>query len=296
MTYRKLLLSMTVAACAAGNALAGDIYPGHGIPYAAKFVFHRDDTRPGAPALSVHSGQTIPTPNDGGSPASIPTTRSMAWCDPAVMPPGGAPGTCYGSARHSQWFLIDLSRLRRQGLRRVKVTINAKRYAGAEPAKSDLIPALTVWRGNQTLGPTLDWFPSQHQATPPFWGWLLHPWIGQVNPGFLSAHGVGPQTEASISDTLTLSGRLVGPRADFLTVAVGGDAKHADPKQEHAVHFQFEVDVKRARRGLRPGDIDPLGCVVGQTCWHPPMVHCMAVDLCNLPQYLNECQCFAPAP
>ncbi|QXP88738.1 hypothetical protein [Methylococcus capsulatus] len=276
--------------CAATPAGAVEIVPGDGITYAAKFVFQKKDTKAGASALSVYSGQTIDTPGDGGSPASIPTTKSMAWCDPATNPPAGAvPGTCYGWAMHSKWFLIDLSGLKAQGLSKLNVTINAKRYIGSDPAKSDLIPALTVWRGNQNQGPHLHWYPSQFQTTPPFWGWLLTPWTSKTNPGYMSAYGVGPQTVASVSGPLTLKGR----KEDWLTVAVGGDAKHGDASQKHDVYFQLEVDVKQASSGGGGGQvIDPNGCVVGKTCWHPPMSHCMNVDLCNLPQYLGQCQCY----
>ncbi|WP_041360682.1 hypothetical protein [Methylococcus capsulatus] len=276
--------------CAATPAEAVEIVPGDGITYAAKFVFQKKDTKAGASALSVYSGQTIDTPGDGGSPASIPTTKSMAWCDPATNPPAGAvPGTCYGWAMHSKWFLIDLSGLKAQGLSKLNVTINAKRYIGSDPAKSDLIPALTVWRGNQNQGPHLHWYPSQFQTTPPFWGWLLTPWTSKTNPGYMSAYGVGPQTVASVSGPLTLKGR----KEDWLTVAVGGDAKHGDASQKHDVYFQLEVDVKQASSGGGGGQvIDPNGCVVGKTCWHPPMSHCMNVDLCNLPQYLGQCQCY----
>ncbi|QXP82658.1 hypothetical protein ABZN20_17445 [Methylococcus sp. ANG] len=285
--FNALALGLVYAATPAG---AVEIVPADGITYAAKFVFQKKDTKSGAPALSVHSGQTIGTPGDGGSPASIPTTKSMAWCDPATNPPAGAvPGTCYGWAMHSQWFLIDLSGLKAQGLTKLNVTINAKRYIGSDPAKSDLIPALTVWRGNQNQGPHLHWYPNQFQTTPPFWGWLLSPWTDKTNPGYMSANGVGPQTVASVNGVFKLKGR----KEDWLTVAVGGDAQHGDPSQKHDVYFQLEVDVKQASSGGGGGTvIDPNGCTVGKTCWHPPMSHCMNVDLCNLPQYQGQCQCY----
>lgn len=274
--------------CAANPASAVEIEPSYGIAYAAKLVFNKGDTKTDVPALSIHSGQSITNPSTAAS-GTIPLTKSMAWCDDATNPPAGSiPDTCYGWGMHSKWFLIDLSALKAQGLSKVSVSIDVKRYIGAEPAKSDMIPALTVWRGNQNLGPLLHWYPSQFQATPPWWGWLLSPWTDKTNPGYMSAYGVGAQTVANVNGEF----KLKGGSQDYLTVAVGGDAKHTDPSLKHEVYFELVVDVKKTGGGGGGDVIDPNGCVVGKTCWHPPMNHCMSVDLCNLPQYKGQCECY----
>ncbi|HWO99619.1 MAG TPA: hypothetical protein VNL74_03215 [Methylococcus sp.] len=274
-----------------GSVGAAEIEPNYGIGYSARLVFQKSDTKKGAPALTLHSGETLNSP--GGETTVIPMTKSMAWCDPAILPGSGTvPGTCYGWAMHAKWFLIDLSNLKKQGLGSVIVTIDARRYAGPNAENNDLIPAITVWRGYQNLGPHLHWFPSQFQATPDWWGWQLAPFTDKTNPGFLSAKGVGDESIASVSGKFKLKGK----NQDFLTVAVGGDAKHDDPAQKHDVNFELVVDVKRVPTagggGGGGGGLDPYGCVIGKTCWHPPMNHCMSVDLCNLPQYQGECLCY----
>jgi hypothetical protein len=272
---------------------AAEITPNFGIGYTARLVFHKLDTKKDAPPLTLHSGQSLNSP--GGETTVIPMTKSMAWCDPAVTPVSDAvPDTCYGWAMYAKWFLIDLSNLKNQGLDSVIVTIDAKRYAGPKVENNDLVPAVTVWRGYQNLGPYLHWFPSQLQATPEWWGWQLAPFTNKTNPGFLSAKGVGNEDIASVSGKFKLKGK----KRDFLTVVVGGDAKHNDPAQKHDVHFELVVDVKRISSagggggGGGTGGLDPYGCVIGKTCWHPPMNHCMSVDLCNLPQYQGQCLCY----
>lgn len=244
MTYRKLLTSMMVAAGIAGNALAGDIYPNYGIQYAAKLVFDKKDTKTGAAAASLHSGQTFNTPNDDGNATMIPQTKSMAYCDPAVTPAGYETNGCYGWGMNANWYLIDLSKLKGQGLGAVWVTVSVARYAGSDPANNDIIPALTVYRGNQTLGPHMHWYPSELQGMPEFWGWLLQREVfvpGKADPMFSydSAYATTSQDLASVMGKF----KLKGATQDYLTVAVGGDAK--DPNTKHSVNYQLTVDVKQ---------------------------------------------------
>ncbi|QJD29161.1 hypothetical protein [Methylococcus geothermalis] len=241
MTYRKLLTSMTVAAGIAGNAVAGDVYPSYGIQYAAKLIFDKKDTKNGAAAASLHSGQTFNTPNDGGNATMIPQTKSMAWCDPAVTPAGYETNGCYGWGVNANWYLIDLSKLKSQGLTAVWVTINVERYQGAKPEENDIIPALTVYRGNQTLGPQKHWFPSELQGQPEFWGWLLQrdTFVKGDVFSYNSAYATPSQNLASVMGKF----KLKGGTQDYLTVAVGGDAK--DPNTKHTVNYQLTVDVKQ---------------------------------------------------
>ncbi|QXP82659.1 hypothetical protein [Methylococcus sp. Mc7] len=244
MTYRKLLISMTAAAGIAGiagNALAGDVYPSYGIQYAAKLIFDKKDTKTGAAAASLHSGQAFNTPNDDGNATMIPQTKSMAYCDPAVTPAGYETNGCYGWGMHANWYLIDLSKLKGQGLGAVWVTVSVERHAGSDPKNNDIIPALTVYRGNQTLGPQMHWYPSELQGVPEFWGWLLQraTFVKGDVISYNSAYATPAQNFASVMGKF----KLKGGTQDYLTVAVGGDAK--DPNTKHSVNYQLTVDVKQ---------------------------------------------------
>jgi hypothetical protein len=251
---RKIFLSSLIltSATLAERAAAGEIHPGYGIGYEAKLIFDKSDTKPGAAPVSLHSGQTFSTPGDGGNVTAIRTTASMAWCDPVINPDGAAPGTCYGWSHNSRWFLIDLSRLKKQGLGSVWVTLDLKRYdsgpaddkdsKGNPQENDDLIPALTVWRGNQNRGPHVHWYPAEHQETPEFWGWLLQrtPFVKTLPMDcFASAYATPMQDLATVHGKF----KLRGGNQDYLTVAVGGDAK--DPNSKHPVHYELVVDVKK---------------------------------------------------
>lgn len=242
MTNHKLLTSMLLAATGfASGAMAADAYPGAGIQYAAKLIFDKKDTKASAAPTSIHSGQTFNTPNDDGNPTMIPQTKSVAWCDSSVTPPGYESNGCYGWTMNSNWYLIDLSKLKGQGLSAVWVTISVARYQGAKPEENDIIPAVTVFRGNQYESPTSHWFPSELQQEPAFWGWLLtpNPFVKGDTDGFATAY------TTSSKDLATLTGKfsLKGKKQDFLTIAIGGDSK--DETNKHSVNYQLTVDVKQ---------------------------------------------------
>lgn len=241
MTYRKLFSSMLVATGLTGNALAGDIYPSYGVPYAAKLIVDKKDTKKDAPAASLHSGQAFNSPNDHDNATVIPQTKSIAWCDAAVTPAGYETNGCYGWSVNSAWFLVDLSKLKGQGLSTVWVTVSVGRYQGAKPEENDIIPALTVYRGNQTLGPHIHWYPSELQSVPEFWGWLLQraTFVKGDPFSYNSAYATTSQDLASVYGKF----KLKGGTQDYLTVAVGGDAKDANTK--HSVNYQLTVDVKQ---------------------------------------------------
>ncbi|CAL1241374.1 hypothetical protein [Candidatus Methylocalor cossyra] len=299
----KCPLVLLAALGSVGSAGAAQVIGGTGIGYStnpitmvARLVFDKKDLKPGAAPLVVKSGDNVAPPEQQDMPITVPPTKSMAWCDPVSNPTERPVPTdfskCYGWAMFSKWFLIDLSALKKQGVGAVWVSIRASRLED-QTALGDLIPALTVWRGQQNLGSTNHWYPNMFQTTPPFWAWKLTPFTGPGNQGWATAYDSASKNTAAVIGKVPLKG---GDK-DYLTVAVGGDARHLDPKQKHDVNFQLAVSIakKKPVQDSTPppagGKIDQYGCTVGATCWHPPMNHCMAVSLCNLPQYKGECLC-----
>lgn len=295
---KKIIAGMLAVAGLSGSATAAQIIGGTGLGFNAnpvvmvgKIIFNKKDLKADAPAAVIKSGNNVGAPAQGADGNIIvPPTKSMAWCDPATKgTPAGDFSACYGWAMHSKWVLLDLNTLKDQGLSSVWVTITASRVADGT-ATGDLIPAVTVFQGNQNEGAQLHWYPNRFQAASPFP--LLKP-FNSGNPGWDTAYDNGDQSTATVTGKLTLKGGK-NARNNFLTVAVGGDERNA--AQKHDVNFQLAVKLSKTRptspvSGPTHGSIDKYGCSVGTNCWHPQMGHCMAIPACDEPQYAGQCLC-----
>jgi hypothetical protein len=317
MKTRKVIPSVIAAfACLSGAAGAADIFGGNGIgfsnntvnpgtgayspgPWVANIVFNKQDLRAGAAAV-IKTGDDI-TPaaqaeaaKNGGISLIVPPTKSMAWCDPASNPdnPGNTDiSQCYGWAMHSKWVVLDFNALQKAGLTNVYVSITAKRYNDndAVATDDDLVPALTVFQGRQDQGASLHWYPNKFQKQP-FWAWKLTPFAGGATKS--NGWATGYMAGGSM-DSANVTGRLkLKPGGqNYLTVAVGGDAR--DPSAKHDANFELDVALsKKAPKessgsgsggtgaGSAAGKYDKCGCEIGVKQWHPSMNHCMAIELC----------------
>lgn len=321
-------------ACLSGPASAADIYAGNGIgfsngnvnpatgasptgPWVANIIFNKNDLKANA-VTTVKTGDDITHKRQradaakNGNTQVMPKLKSMSWCDDGVkslMSSTPESGKCYGWSMHSRWIVLDLNALKKAGLTNVWVSITAKKYDDGTasevdstgkslPSDDDLVPALTVFQGRQDEGVHLHWFPSQFQQMSDFWAWKLTPFTG----GATQSTGWSTAYMASGSlDSANVMGRvkLKADGQNYLTVAVGGDAKHATAAEKHDVNFQLDVVVSKTKPSSGGGSssgakFDKCGCEVGKTQWHASMNHCMAIDLCE-PIAGTDDQCKTPA-
>jgi hypothetical protein len=349
MKTRHLIPAVLAAsAWMSGSALAAEVYGGNGIgfsngtvnpstgasptgPWVANIVFNRQDVRAGASPAIMKTGDNITHPRQAADAGKnnntmiVPTLKSMSWCDDtntikALMSPevaGRTESGCYGWSMHNRWVVLDLNALQRAGLTNVWVSITAMKYSdGVDDldkngnGDDDLVPALTVFQGRQDQGVHLHWFPSQFQQMADFWAWKLKPFQGGTTQsnGWATAY-----LESNSQNSANVTGRLkLRPGGDnYLTVSVGGDAKHKGTaaeiaKLKHDVNFELSVRVSRSKPASAMnsgsggggtsagGSIDKCGCQVGVTQWHASMNHCMAVALCE-PIAGTADQCKTPA-
>lgn len=283
------------------SAQAADVVGGGGLagtsssPLVGSIVFNKDDLTKGL-TVSVNSGQDI-TPvkqKTLGVSLLVPKTGSIAWCDPVANPSitnNTDSNLCYGAVNESKWFVLDFNDMQKKGVKTVYLRMAAKTFSDGDnnPADDDLVPALSVFQGRQDLGGILDWYPNQFQTSPAFWAWQLSPFTGTAtgnSSGFATAHGAVSPDKAIVTGKLTLK----PGGQNFLTVAVGGDARDANP---HDANFQLAVKVgKKAIPASCPpqsGAFDLCGCEAGKQ-WHAAMNHCMSDASCNSPAYLGQCK------
>jgi hypothetical protein len=251
----KLMLAAGLALIAgSGLAQAREIAGGNGLGYVAKLVFDKKDTQPKRPPLVLKTGDPITPRGQEDYPVKVPATKSTAWSDPSSNPDRKTADidAGYGRGPHSKWFLIDLNLLQKQGLKSVWVRVAVKRHndgtgvetdadGNALPSDDDLIPALTVWRGYQDTGDgsLYGWYPNRFQKSQKtWWGVKLTPFTTPESPGYATAFELPDNALATVLGTVKLKANA----PNFLTVAVGGDAR--DVTQRHDVNFQLEVDVK----------------------------------------------------
>lgn len=319
MKTMHLMASILALGCLSGTAAAVEIYAGNGIgfsnntvdkstgPWVANMTFSKQDLKKGT-AGEIHTGQDI-TPAQqaadaatGGVAQLVHPTRSMAWCDPLSNPDDDTSiDNCWGWSMFSKWVVVDLNALQKAN-KSVWVTITAERYNDndADTTDDDLIPALTVYQGRQDVGVHLHSYPNRFQKNP-FWAWKLKPFTG----GKTKTTGWDTAYDTDTKDKAQVIGRvLLKPGSNnFLSIAVGGDARHEDPtKQKHAVNFKLTVKVSREEPksddGTNPGFLDACGCETGVTQWHATMNHCMSVKACDEPEWKNGApgiRCQTPA-
>ncbi len=290
-------------------AQAVDVFAGNGIgfsnktlaestgPWVANMVFSKQDLKSGTTG-EIYTGQAV-TPavqselaTKGGVAQVVHPTRSMAWCDPASNPDGDTNiANCWGWAMFSKWVVIDLNALQK-GNSSVWVTITAERYndGDEDTTDDDLIPALTVFQGRQDVGVHLHSYPNKFQKDP-FWAWKLKPFAGgkTKSTGYSTAYATATEDKAEVTGRVMLK----SGNNNYLTVAVGGDARHADASQKHPVNFKLKVKLSRkepkssGNGSNNQGLFDACGCTKGVDQWHATMGHCMAVGECELPEWKN---------
>jgi hypothetical protein len=303
----------------ADGAGAAEIYGGNGIgfsngnvnpatgasptgPWVANIVFDKTDLKKGEP-VAMKTGDAITHPRQAADAAKngntqvVPTLKSMSWCDTdgvkSLMSSAADTSKCYGWSMHSRWVVLDFNALQKAGTTSVWVSMTAKRFNDndAVATDDDLVPALTVFQGRQDLGVHLHWYPSVLQDMANFWAWKLTPFTGGATKsnGWSTAYMAPPQTSM---DSANVTGRLkLKPGGqNYLTVVVGGDAKHATAAEKHDVNFELDVALSRkAPKSTGGGDggasaggkLDKCACEIGVTQWHPSMNHCMAISLCE---------------
>ncbi len=318
MNIKQLLLLLLITFSSITSA--AEKIGGYGIGYNARLVFQKADAQKTASAVMLKTGDDLlPSQQENSklSPLLVPAIKSNGWCDPLANPNKTTTEQteCYGWSAFSQWFLIDLSKLKAQKVSNVWVQISVKRFDDADDdtTDDDLVPALTVWRGQQIQGKFGDWYPNQFQGFDtkglplasgfkPFWGWTLTPLSNNADSlSWQTASTATDKTTATITQKIALKG---GDK-DYLTVAVGGNSQQSETP--HNVNFKLLVKISATKPTTDisepclinctpkptplPGSFDRCGCTVGVTCSHPQMKHCMDISACDLPEYKGECLC-----
>lgn len=261
-----------VMAATLGLALTGQaatVTPGSG-GYTASMAFKKKDMK-------------------GGEAISSFTALPNSWCDPQANPsnPGNTSfDACYGSTLGAKWFLLDLTKLPKQEVNKIKVTITAS----SQSTTGVVPPAITVFQGYQNEGAWGAWFPNKFQST--FWASKLKPFSDSKTgtPAWTTAYSPSRNIgDTTIEAEMNLKSGKKNLNNNYLTVVVGGDIQQLDKIQE----VGFNLTVKIAKP-VKPGSggaggFDACGCP-GGTLWHPEMNHCMAIGLCDLSQYKGQCQ------
>lgn len=299
---------ITVAlACLSGSATAADVYGGSGLGFSnvasqwiANIVFNKQDLTSGT-EVTIKTGDDL-TPavqKEFGTRLIVPPTKSMAWCDPVSNPdiPNNTDiAQCYGWAMFSKWTVLDFNALQKAGVGSVWVSITAKRYddgtaeeVGTDgkvlPGDDDIVPALTVFQGRQDVGAHLHWYPNKFQKQP-FWAFKLTPFAGGSTQSTGWSTGYFEQGNLDYANVIGKL-KLKAGGQNYLSVVVGGDARHASASEKHDVNFLLSVRLSKKKpaapggSGTAPGQLDKCGCEIGVTQWHPSMNHCMAISLCQ---------------
>jgi hypothetical protein len=325
-------LLAALLASLSGAASAVEVYGGTGIGFTnsdsqwvANFVFSKQDAKSGASA-SIKTGDDVtPAAQKGnGTTITVPRTKSMAWCDPSSNPDNPSNtdfDQCYGWGMHSKWVVVDLNDLQKRGMTNVWVSVTAKRASDGTtdeyaadgttplPSDDDLVPALTVFQGRQDVGAHLHWYPNKFQKQT-FWAWKLTPFAGgkTESNGWATGYFSGGNLDSA---NVTGKVKLKPGGQNYLSIAVGGDARHGDTKDKHDVNFELVVSVSKKKPssatnsgstsggstggGAASGNIDKCGCTIGVTQWHPAMNHCMEVSKCDAIKDNPDDHCKTPA-
>lgn len=263
-TINKNLFRAVAGALAAlaGPAGAATIFGGDGlgfddspIPWVSTVVFDKQDVKPGAPEFVVRTGDDVTPPYQKLAKAKIlvPSLSATSWCDSyanPLLPNNEDFGTCYGNASKSNWYVLDLNALQKSGLKGVWVSATARRVDAA--ADNPLIPALTLWQGAQDIGSNLGWFPQFFQSAPAFWASQLAPFTGgsTKSSGWDTAYGTAGQDVAQVTGWV----KLKPGGQNFLTVAVGGDARKHTVKQTTYPDLRYALALSVSRKKPEPAD------------------------------------------
>jgi hypothetical protein len=193
----------------------------------------------------------------------------------------------FGWGHSSHWYLVDLSQFAGKKVHVhikaerysdgavTETATDAKTGAVTTlPSDDDLIPGVTVWKGYQNAGTHLHWFPNKHQTSiKGFWGGSskyvtqstsglgklsLPTWDAGKNKdpyklngtnsaalGYDSAYNTAAQTTAEVSGIIMLSKKDASE--NYLTIAVGGDGRHASATLKHDVNYKLTVSIHSAK-------------------------------------------------
>lgn len=253
------------------NVASGAISGGVGINYVGKFMFNNKMTKfDMTKGLFGTNLIVINQPNGFAGFAgdkhateaiTIPPLRSMSWNNTQSNPDETTTDLAkgFGSGLHSQWYLVDLSKL---SAGKYYVSIKLERFDDGQaveiapatattaeqtlPSDDDLVPAITVFDGYQNRGISGSWFPNQFQnTTTPFWAEMLKPesallGTNSAKAGFDTAFGAAENDRAQVSGVIKLdSAGKVAKTNRYLTIAIGGD----DRTTKHDVNYQLTVKV-----------------------------------------------------
>lgn len=285
--WMPLIMAATLGLALTGQAAT--VTPGSG-GYTASMAFKKKDMK-------------------GGEAISSFTALPNSWCDPQANPsiPGNTSfDACYGSTLGAKWFLLDLTKLPKQEVKKIRVTITAS----SQSTTGVVPPAITVFQGYQKEGVWDAWFPNTFQSSPPFWASKLKPFNDSKTgtPAWTTAYSPSRNIgDTTIEAEMKLKSGKKNLNNNYLTVVVGGDIQQLDKIQE--VGFNLTVKIAKPAKpcnddndddnddcddgggnnGGGAGGFDACGCPA-KTLWHPEMNHCMAIGLCDLPEYKGQCQ------
>lgn len=162
----------------------GKISGGMGINYVGKLIFDKQMTKFdmakglfGTELSVINQANGFPGfagDSNEKEAITIPPLRSMSWNNPQSNPDGVMStdvANGFGSGAHSQWYLVDLSKLPSG---KYYVSIKLERYNDGQaveiipasdttaeqtlPSDDDLVPALTVFDGYQNRGISGTWY------------------------------------------------------------------------------------------------------------------------------------------
>lgn len=248
--------------------------------YGNEIVFKTDDvTSPaGAPASeaikvpgtgSMGWNDSATNPDIPGCSATV-TTNCLNITD--VEKSG------FGWGHTANWYLIDLTALAAT-VKAASVHVIVERYNDGVvtetstsatgvvttlPSDDDFIPGVTVWRGNQDKGTHTHWFPSRNQATKKFDGspgsefWarklsIPTSTVGRktyelkgANSGMVgwdTAYFTTAQNKAAVEGDFLLDKK--DPSKNFLTLAIGGDARHDAANKKHTANYKVTIEVHK---------------------------------------------------
>lgn len=246
------------------NVAAGKIIGGTGINYVGRFVYDNamakvDWVKKFPTELSIinaangfagYAGDTTPA-----EAMDILPLKSMSWNNAHSNPDETTTDIekGFGSGLHSQWYLLDLSKL---SAGNYYVSVKVERYDDGQkdailPSNDDLVPAVTVFDGYQNRGVSGTWFPNKFQTTiTPFWAEMLKPESVleglSGDKGFDSAfnRAGGNDNVAQVQGTIKLDSTSKGfvKSNRYLTIAIGGDDKNA---AAHDVNYKLTIKLHK---------------------------------------------------
>lgn len=249
--------------------------------YANKIVIKTDDVI--SPA-GWASSETIKVPatgsmgwNDSATNPDIPSCSATVTTGCVSLTLADLEKSGFGWGHTANWWLVDLNDLTSvASVVSVHVTVERYNDGVAEETSTsatgvvtklasddDFVPGVTVWRGNQNDATHTHWFPSRNQATKKFDGspgstfWARKLSIPTSTVGKKSYALTGMSSKAVGWDsafygdgkTAMVEGEFAlnkkDPSQNFLTVVIGGDARHDVASKKHSANYKLTVEVHK---------------------------------------------------